>query len=72
MGGATLATEVEMESDARRIRRSRVVPPAMPPSGGVVVVGGDGSGDRAPSRSDPRRKKRDVVRIASAITPTAS
>ena len=41
-----------MESAARSIKRSRVAPPAMPLSGGVLVVGGDGSGDRAPSRSE--------------------
>ena len=41
-----------MESAARSIKRSRVAPPATPLSGGVLVVGGDGSGDRAPSRSD--------------------
>ena len=41
-----------MESAARSIKRSRVVPPATPPSGGVLAVRGDGSGDRAPSRSE--------------------
>ena len=44
--------EVEMESAARSINRLRVAPPATPLSGGVLVVGGDGSDDRAPSRSD--------------------
>ena len=41
-----------MESASRSIKRSRVVPLATPPSGGVLLVGGDGSGDRAPSRSE--------------------
>ncbi|XP_045088161.1 putative F-box/FBD/LRR-repeat protein At1g78760 [Aegilops tauschii subsp. strangulata] len=44
--------EVEMECAARSTKRSKVAPPATPPSGGVLVVGGDGSGDRAPSRSE--------------------
>ena len=52
VGGTTAAIEVEMESAAHSIKSSRVVPPAMPPSGGVLVVRGDGSGDRAPSRSE--------------------
>ena len=41
-----------MESAARSIKRSRVAPPATTPSGGALVVGGDGSGERAPSRSE--------------------
>ena len=39
-----------MESAARSFKRSRVAPPATPLSGGVLVIEGDGSGDRAPSR----------------------
>ena len=42
LGGATLATEVEMESAARRIKRSRVVPPATPSCGGLAVAAGSG------------------------------
>ena len=49
VGGATAAMEVEMESAARSTKRSRVAPPATPPSRGVLVVGAEGRGDRAPS-----------------------
>ena len=51
VGGATAAMEVEMECAARSTKRSRVAPPATPPSRGVLVVGVEGSGDRASSRS---------------------
>ena len=51
VGGATAAMEVEMECAARSTKRSRVAPPATPPSRGVLVVGAEGRGDRAPSRS---------------------
>ena len=53
MCGATPAMEMEMEMECATpiSKRARVAPSATTPSGGVLVVGGDGSGDRAPSRS---------------------
>ena len=51
VGGATAAMEVEMESAARSTKRSRVAPPATPPSRCVLVVGAEGRGDHAASRS---------------------
>ncbi|XP_073355593.1 F-box/LRR-repeat protein At5g02910-like [Aegilops tauschii subsp. strangulata] len=53
-----------MESAARSIKRSRVAPPATLLSGGVLVVGGDGSGNRAPSRSDEEEEGCRVDRIS--------
>ena len=53
-----------MESAARSIKRSRVAPPVTLPSGGVLVVGGDGSGDRAPSRSEEEEEGCHADRIS--------
>ena len=64
MGGATPATEVEMESAARSIKRLRVAPPATLLSGGVLVAGGDGSGDRAPSWSEEEEEGCHADRIS--------
>ena len=51
VGGTTAAMEVEMESAAHSTKRSKVAPPATPPSCCVLVVGAEGRGDRAPSQS---------------------
>ena len=64
MGGATPGMEVEMECLARSTKRSKVAPPGMLPSGGVLVVGGDGSSDRAPSQSEEEEEGCRVDRIS--------
>nr|XP_020166048.1 FBD-associated F-box protein At5g27750-like [Aegilops tauschii subsp. strangulata] len=54
-----------MESVARSIKRSRVVPPATPPSGGVLVVGWDGSSNHAPCRSEAEEEGCRADRISN-------